>query len=72
MAFGIPEVSYERVINEHKTFGVSVLIGLARYTYLKYVLMPYYRVYFKDRYSNAIFIEGSTDHLIRVDIAIVI
>lgn len=60
MAFGMPEVTYERVFNENKAFGVSVLIGLDRYTDLKYALMPYYRVYFKDRYSNAIFLEGST------------
>ena len=60
MTFGMPEITYERAFNENKAFGISALIGLDRHTELKYALMPYYRVYFKDRYSNAIFIEAST------------
>jgi hypothetical protein len=60
MVLGMPEITYERVFNDNKAFGVSVLIGVDRYTELKYALMPYYRKYFKDKYANAIFIEAST------------
>ena len=60
MEFGMPEITYERVFNDNKGFGISMLIGLDRYTELKYAIMPYYRVYFKDRYSNSIFIDVST------------
>jgi len=54
---GIPEVSYEYLINEESSMGVSVLFALDDYAY-DFALTPYYRFYFGKKPAAGFFVEG--------------
>jgi hypothetical protein len=52
-------VSYERLINEESSYGVSATINTDReLADLNYSLVPYYRRYFSGKFARGFFIEG--------------
>jgi len=56
---GIPEVSYERILNEESSIGVSLLIPMDDAYDLKFMLTPYYRLFFGKKRAAGFFIEGN-------------
>ena len=53
------DVSYESLINEESSFGVSVALNTDKTeTDLKYSLTPYYRRYFSNKFARGFFVEG--------------
>ena len=56
---GIPEVSYERILNEESSVGVSLLIPMDNDYDLKFMLTPYYRLFFGKKRAAGFFIEGN-------------
>ena len=53
------DVSYESLINEESSFGVSVALNTdSTETDLKYSLTPYYRRYFSNKFARGFFVEG--------------
>ena len=53
------DVSYESLINEESSFGVSVALNTdSTATDLKYSLTPYYRRYFSNKFARGFFVEG--------------
>ena len=57
------DVSYERLINQESSFGISVALNTdidVDFTGsdLKYSLTPYYRRYFSEKFARGFFVEG--------------
>ena len=53
------DLSYESLINEESSFGVSVALNTdSTETDLKYSLTPYYRRYFSNKFARGFFVEG--------------
>lgn len=53
------DVSYESLIDEESSFGVSVTLNTdTKETDLKYSLTPYYRRYFSGKFARGFFVEG--------------
>ena len=65
--YGLPELSYERIVEDNMSYGVSVSIGVDR-PYNDYtgngiperaIVCPYYRVYFGKKRAAGFYIEGN-------------
>lgn len=56
--FGISELTYERIVSEKSSFGISLLHSFNKETSIKMFITPYYRYYFGKKYSSGFFIEG--------------
>lgn len=53
------DVSYERLIDEESSFGLSATINTdTSETDLNYAITPYYRRYFTGKYARGFFVEG--------------
>ena len=53
------DVSYERLIDEESSFGVSTTLNLdTSETDLNYALTPFYRRYFSGKFARGFFVEG--------------
>jgi len=53
------DVSYERLINEESSFGISATLNTdTSENDLKYSLTPYYRRYFSGKFAKGFFVEG--------------
>lgn len=65
IAFKWLDVSYERIINEESSVGISLLASLdddsyGYDSYRKYAITPYYRHYFSNKYARGFFMEAFT------------
>jgi hypothetical protein len=65
IAFKWFDVSYERVINDESSVGISTLIALDKESYgydsyRNYSITPYYRHYFSNAYAQGFFMEAFT------------
>ncbi len=64
IAFKMFEVSYERVLNEESSMGLSTLIALSPMdvfdTYRIFSVTPHYRYYFGNHYAHGFFMEAFT------------
>ena len=56
--FGIPEISYEYIINEESSVGVSVLYSFEEGYAYDYAVTPYYRFFFGSKRAAGFFVEG--------------
>lgn len=58
---GIPEISYERIIDETSATGVSLAIAVDKPENLnvRFIVTPYYRLYFGKGRAKGFFIEGN-------------
>lgn len=53
------DVSYEKIINEESSFGLSATLNTdTSETDLKYSLTPFYRRYFSNKLARGFFVEG--------------
>lgn len=53
------DVSYERLINEESSYGLSATYNTnTDESSLKYAITPYYRRYFSGKYARGFFVEG--------------
>jgi hypothetical protein len=65
--YGLPELSYERIVEDNMSYGVSLSIGLDKpYDYYsgngipeRAIVCPYYRVYFGKKRAAGFYIEGN-------------
>ncbi len=65
--YGLPELSYERIVEENMSYGVSLSIGVDKpldyYTGNgipeRAIVCPYYRVYFGKKRAAGFYIEGN-------------
>lgn len=57
--FGVPEVSYERILNEDSSIGVALAFPIDKDVDLNYMLTPYYRFFFGKKRAAGFFIEGN-------------
>jgi hypothetical protein len=65
--YGLPELSYERIVEDNMSYGVSLSIGVDKpYDYLigdgipeRAIVCPYYRVYFGKKKAAGFYIEGN-------------
>lgn len=55
---GMPEFTYERIINEEMAAGVSVAFATEPDIETKFTLTPYYRFYFGKKPAAGFYIEG--------------
>lgn len=58
---GMPEFTYERLIEDNMGVGVSLLFGLDNKVDTKFALTPHFRVYFGSKKANGFFIEGNAN-----------
>ncbi len=58
-AVGIPEISYEKIINDESSFGVSFAFSLDSYIDINYIILPNYRHYFSKKRAAGFFIEAN-------------
>lgn len=63
IAFKYVDVTYERLLHEEASFGVSILINAGNNDdlfdyYRKFSVTPYYRRYFSKGYASGFFVEG--------------
>lgn len=56
--FGLPEISYERILSNKTSFGLSLSIPLAYGNGYDAIINPYYRLYFGNKKAAGFFIEG--------------
>ncbi len=53
------DVSYEKLIDEESSFGISTTINTdTNQTDLSYAITPFYRRYFSDKFARGFFVEG--------------
>ncbi len=55
---GVPEVSYEYLLNEESSVGLSVLFSAEDNYNIDFALTPYYRFYFGKKPASGFFVEG--------------
>jgi hypothetical protein len=59
---GLPDMSYERILNDKTGLGLSLGMGLKNRSHYqdhyRYVLLPYYRYYFGHKHAGGFFLEG--------------
>ncbi|KQN38788.1 hypothetical protein ASE92_05040 [Pedobacter sp. Leaf41] len=59
----LPEITYERIIEDNMGVGLSVAIGATNENVfgskINYVITPHYRIYFGNKKANGFFIEGN-------------
>lgn len=58
LVVGMPEFTYERLLNEESGVGVSVAFALIDEIETKFTLSPYYRFYFGKKPAAGFFVEG--------------
>jgi len=58
-AVGLPEISYEKIINNESSYGVSFAFSVDSYIDLNYIILPYYRHYFSKKRAAGFFIEAN-------------
>lgn len=63
LAIGLPEISYERLLNERMGLGISAALGIKNdnvsSNVYKFMITPHYRYYFGRKYANGLFLEAS-------------
>ena len=55
---GMPEVSYEYLINEESSVGASILFAIDNDIDFNFAFTPYYRFYFGKKRTAGFFVEG--------------
>lgn len=55
--YGVPELSYERILTKHSSVGLSVAYSVTKKTREQYFLLPHYRFYFGEQPASGFFIE---------------
>ncbi|MFN0256980.1 DUF3575 domain-containing protein [Pedobacter ureilyticus] len=60
LAIGLPDISYERLLNEKMAVGLSTGMGFKNGKHYqnqyRYVLLPYYKYYFGNKYASGFFL----------------
>lgn len=56
---GIPEFTYEYILNEESSFGISVAFPIEDEIGLNFIAIPYYRLFFGKKRAAGFFIEGN-------------
>ncbi len=57
---GFPEITYEKIINNESSIGVSAAFAVDSYLDMRYLITPYYRHYFSNIRAAGFFIEANT------------
>ncbi|GLB53162.1 hypothetical protein NBRC110019_22020 [Neptunitalea chrysea] len=60
---GLPEVTYERILDEESAIGISIATAIDEDITLKFIASPYYRVYFGKKRAAGFFLEGNVSFL---------
>ncbi|NNK81944.1 MAG: DUF3575 domain-containing protein [Flavobacteriaceae bacterium] len=55
----VPEFSFERILNEESSVGISLAVSIDNDVDLNYILTPYYRFFFGKKHAAGFFIEGN-------------
>ena len=55
---GMPEISYEYLINEESSVGTSILFAIDNDIDFNFAFTPYYRFYFGNKRTAGFFVEG--------------
>ena len=55
---GMPEISYEYLLNEESSVGASILFAIDNDIDFKFAFTPYYRFYFGKKRTAGFFVEG--------------
>lgn len=58
--FGLPDFTYERILNEESAIGISVAIAIDNNISHDYIIIPYYRLYFGEKYASGFFFEANS------------
>ncbi|WOD44831.1 DUF3575 domain-containing protein [Hwangdonia lutea] len=60
LIIGALDVTYERTLNEESGVGISILLPIDNNVSddIKYMISPYYRFYFGEKYAGGFFLEG--------------
>lgn len=63
LAIGLPELSYQRLINEKMAIGIAAAVGIQnaqgeKQPY-KFMITPHYHYYFGKKYANGFFLEAN-------------
>ena len=57
---GIPDFTYERILNSESGIGISVAFNLDNDVDLNFLIIPHYRIYFGKKYASGFFLEANT------------
>jgi len=60
LLFEFPEISYEHILNEESSIGVSVAFAIDKEIDYKFIIYPNYRLYFGDKRTAGFFIEANS------------
>jgi hypothetical protein len=60
---GIPEISYERIVQDNMGVGISMFVGLDKSINYKLGVTPHFRLYFGQKKASGFFIEGNASVL---------
>ncbi len=55
---GIPEITYERILQDNSAFGISAMVGFDEDVPINFMAIPYYRIYFGKKIASGFFIEA--------------
>ena len=58
-AVGLPVISYEKIINNESSYGLSFAFSVDSYIDINYIILPYYRHYFSKKRAAGFFIEAN-------------
>ncbi|MGV3546743.1 MAG: hypothetical protein ACO1N4_06750 [Pedobacter sp.] len=56
---GVPEITYERLLNDNSGFGLSIFKALERDIEFQIGFTPHYRIYFGSKKASGFFIEAN-------------
>ena len=63
LAIGLPEITYERLINKNMGIGISAAAGIQNNKgykeEYKFMITPHYHYYFGEKYANGFFLEAN-------------
>jgi Protein of unknown function (DUF3575) len=57
---GLPEIAYEKIINDESSVGITLAVSVDSYIDLRYIILPNYRHYFSNKRAAGFFIEANS------------
>lgn len=67
LTYGFLELSYERILNEDSSIGLSGFVPVVKHKTYAYGVIPYYRQFFGNKIASGIFVEGNLGVFSRKD-----
>jgi len=67
LSYGFIEISYERILTNNSSVGLSAFVPVIKHDTYAYGFIPYYRFFLGKNVANGLFLEGNLGLLARKD-----